>query len=69
MTNRIVGNLQDQATVESRVESGTAPDWVAAHWNTFRDGLLGERDDAPFPFFSVLNLSRTANHCTPQSRL
>jgi FPC/CPF motif-containing protein YcgG len=51
MTNCIVGNLQDQATVEERVESGAAPDWVTAHWNTFRDGLLGERNDAPFPCF------------------
>lgn len=54
MTDRIVGQLQDQATVESRVASGAAPDWVAAHWNTFRDGLLGERNDTPFPcFFGV----------------
>jgi len=54
VTDRIVGGLQDQATVEERVESGAAPDWVAAHWHTFRDGLLGERNDAPFPcFFGV----------------
>ena len=54
MTDRIAGGLQDQATVEERVESGAAPDWVAAHWKTFRDGLLGERNDAPFPcFFGV----------------
>lgn len=51
MTDRIVGCLQDQATVEERVESGTAPDWVASHWNTFRDGLLGKRNDTPFPCF------------------
>jgi FPC/CPF motif-containing protein YcgG len=51
MSNRIVGELQEQATVEARVESGAAPDWVAAHWNTFRDGLLGERNDTPFPCF------------------
>lgn len=51
MPDRIVGSLQDQATVAERVESGAAPDWVAAHWNTFRDGLLGERNDTPFPCF------------------
>lgn len=52
MTDRIVGGLRTQATVESRVESGAAPAWVRAHWNSFREGLLGERNDTPFPCFS-----------------
>ncbi|ERG97185.1 YqcI/YcgG family protein [Haloquadratum walsbyi] len=51
MTDRVAGNLQTQATVENRVESGAAPDWVAAHWNSFRDGLLGERNESPFPCY------------------
>jgi len=51
MTEPVVGNLVDQETVATRVESGAAPDWVAAHWNTFRAGLLGERNDTPFPCF------------------
>ena len=51
MTDRIVGGLRTQATVESRVESGAAPGWVRAHWNSFREGLLGERNDTPFPCF------------------
>lgn len=51
MTNSIVGGLQTQATVEARVESGEAPDWVTAHWNSFREGLLGARNDSPFPCF------------------
>jgi len=51
MAERIVGQLRTQATVEARVESGVAPDWVAAHWNSFRDGLLGERNGTPFPCF------------------
>jgi len=54
MTNSIVGELQTQATLEARVESGEAPDWVAAHWNSFREGLLGERNGSPFPcYFGV----------------
>ncbi|RQG95519.1 YqcI/YcgG family protein [Natrarchaeobius chitinivorans] len=54
MASPIVGGLCDQATVEKRVESGAAPDWVGAHWNTFRDGLLGERNESPFPcYFGV----------------
>ncbi|WP_436928429.1 YqcI/YcgG family protein [Halosimplex halobium] len=51
MTARVVGHLVDQETVAARVESGAAPDWVAAHWRTFREGLLGERNDTPFPCF------------------
>ena len=51
MTDRVVGRLRDQATVERRVASGDAPDWVDAHWHSFRDGLLGERNDTPFPCF------------------
>jgi FPC/CPF motif-containing protein YcgG len=51
MTEPVVGNLVDQETVAARVDSGAAPDWVAAHWNTFSDGLLGERNDTPFPCF------------------
>lgn len=51
MTDRLIGTLQDQATLEERVASGEAPDWVAAHWETFRNGLLGERNDTPFPCF------------------
>ena len=51
MTERLLGTLQDQATLEERVASGEAPDWVAAHWETFRNGLLGEQNDTPFPCF------------------
>lgn len=54
MTSRIVGGLREQSTVESRVRAGDTPGWVADHWNSFRDGLLGERNNAPFPcFFGV----------------
>jgi FPC/CPF motif-containing protein YcgG len=59
MPNGIVGGLQEQATVEANIKSGKFPDWVTAHWKTFRDGLLGERNDTPFPCFfgtkSVVN--------------
>ena len=45
------GNIYDRATIAERVDSGRAPDWVAAHWRTFRDGLLGERNGTPLPCF------------------
>jgi len=51
MTEPVVGGLREQETVAERVDSGEAPEWVAAHWRTFRDGLLGERNGTPFPCF------------------
>ena len=51
MTERVVGGLVDQSTLERRVAAGDAPEWVAAHWTSFRDGLLGERNGTPFPCF------------------
>ena len=51
MTDAVVGGLVDQETLVARVDEGLAPDWVAAHWDTFSEGVLGERDGAPFPCF------------------
>ena len=51
MVEPIVGSLHDQETVARRVDSGEAPEWVAEHWRTFRDGLLGTRNETPFPCF------------------
>jgi FPC/CPF motif-containing protein YcgG len=51
MSQPVVGNLVSQETVRARVAAGDAPAWVADHWQTFRDGLLGERNETPFPCF------------------
>ena len=51
MTEPVVGNLADQSALETRVESGEAPGWVADHWRTFSEGLTGERNGTPFPCF------------------
>jgi hypothetical protein len=51
MADRISGRLLEQETLARRVESGDAPDWVADHWTSFRDGLLGERNGSPFPCY------------------
>ena len=61
MADRIVGRLQDQATVEARVEAGKAPDWVAAHWRSFQDGLLGERHSSPFPCYFGIDSVRNGD--------
>mgnify|MGYP006284717093 FL=1 len=51
--------LLDQETLAARVEAGDVPDWVAAHWTSFRDGLLGERNGSPFPcFFGVESVEK-----------
>ena len=51
--------LLDQETLARRVDAGEAPDWVAAHWTSFREGLLGERNGSPFPcFFGVESVEK-----------
>jgi len=51
MVDRISGRLLEQETLARRVESGEVPDWVADHWTSFRDGVLGERNGSPFPCY------------------
>lgn len=49
-----IQSLVDHETMQARVEDGDAPDWVVDHWETFTAGMLGERNDTPFPcFFGV----------------
>ncbi|WP_424018909.1 YqcI/YcgG family protein [Halorientalis pallida] len=46
--------LLDQETLADRAAAGDLPDWGIDHWESFRDGLLGERNGSPFPcFFGV----------------
>ncbi|WP_158056804.1 YqcI/YcgG family protein [Halorussus halophilus] len=46
--------LLDQSAVERRVEAGTLPAWAVAHYESFHEGILGERNDTPFPcYFGV----------------
>jgi len=51
MADRISGRLLTQATLARRVDAGTVPDWVVDHWTSFRDGLTGEHNGAPFPCY------------------
>jgi hypothetical protein len=51
--------LLDQSTLEARVESGAYPDWVRGHWESFYEGLTGERDGSPFPCFFGAESVRT----------
>ncbi|WP_049969244.1 YqcI/YcgG family protein [Haladaptatus cibarius] len=50
--------LMNQATVQRRIDSGRVPDWGVEHYESFRDGLLGERNDAPFPCYFGIETER-----------
>jgi uncharacterized protein len=50
--------LMDQATVRHRVDLGRVPDWGVDHYESFRDGLLGERNGAPFPCYFGIETER-----------
>ncbi|WP_276301527.1 YqcI/YcgG family protein [Halorussus lipolyticus] len=50
--------LMDQSTVRGRVESGALPDWAIDHYESFREGLLGERNDTPFPCYFGVEMER-----------
>ncbi|EFW93620.1 hypothetical protein ZOD2009_00715 [Haladaptatus paucihalophilus DX253] len=43
--------LMDQTTIRRRIDSGVVPDWGVEHYESFRNGLLGERNDTPFPCY------------------
>ena len=43
--------LMDQDTLVERIDASELPEWVEAHWKTFREGLLGQRNGTPFPCF------------------
>ncbi|USZ68255.1 YqcI/YcgG family protein [Halorussus salilacus] len=46
--------LLDQQAVEARVERGDLPDWAVAHYESFHEGILQERNGTPFPcYFGV----------------
>ncbi|SIS12472.1 YqcI/YcgG family protein [Natronorubrum thiooxidans] len=49
-----VQSLMDQETLDQRVRDGDTPEWVTDHWASFQEGLLGERNESPFPcYFGV----------------
>ncbi len=50
--------LMDQATIRRRVDSGRVPDWGVDHYESFRDGLLGERNGTPFPCYFGIETER-----------
>ena len=50
------GVLLDQETLHGRLED--APDWLAEHYRTFRESMLGERDGSPFPCYFGIEVER-----------
>ena len=53
-----VHSLLDQRTLRRRVESGALPEWAVAHYESFREGLLGERNGTPFPCYFGVEMER-----------
>lgn len=51
MSNSVVGSLSEQAALVEAINAGEVPAWVKRHWQTFRTGLLGERNETSFPCF------------------
>ncbi len=51
MANTVVNELCTQSTLEQAVDNSRVPAWVEQHWKTFREGLLGSRNETPFPCF------------------
>ena len=43
--------LVDQETLATRVAGGEYPEWARRHWETFYEGVTGERDGSPFPCY------------------
>ncbi|WP_418286513.1 YqcI/YcgG family protein [Halorubrum sp. DTA46] len=50
------GVLLDQEALHDRL--GDAPDWLQAHYRTFRESMLGERDGSPFPCYFGIEVER-----------
>jgi hypothetical protein len=44
-----VGSLLDQETLHDLRDADALPAWARAHYDSFREALLGEHDGAPFP--------------------
>lgn len=51
-------SLLDQTTVAERVRAGETPGWVRRHFETFTDGLTGERNGSRFPCHFGTNAAR-----------
>ncbi|WP_101295017.1 YqcI/YcgG family protein [Halegenticoccus soli] len=50
--------LLDQPTLGERVDAGSLPEWVVAHYESFRASMLGDRDGAPFPCYFGIEAER-----------
>jgi len=50
------GVLLDQKTLHDRLDD--APGWLQDHYRTFRESMLGERDDSPFPCYFGIEVER-----------
>lgn len=58
MNEPAVHALMDQETVRHRVASEKLPEWGIAHYENFRETVLGDRNGAPFPCYFGIDTER-----------
>ena len=51
--------LMDQDTIQHRVASQQLPEWGIAHYENFRETLLGEHNGTPFPCYFGIETERS----------
>jgi hypothetical protein len=56
-----VQSLLTQSELHDRLDAGDLPDWAQAHYESFREGLLGERNDSPFPCYFGIESERNGD--------
>jgi hypothetical protein len=54
-------SLLTQAELHDRLAADDLPSWAVDHYESFREGLLGERDGAPFPCYFGIESERNGD--------
>ncbi|MFC4357299.1 YqcI/YcgG family protein [Halobium salinum] len=62
MNEAETGALLDQETLHDRQTAGYLPDWAVEHYDSFREGMLGERDGEPFPCYFGVESERAGDN-------
>ncbi len=56
------GVLLEQSELRTLIDAGDASDWAVDHYETFRDSMLGERGDHPFPCYFGIESERNGDN-------
>jgi FPC/CPF motif-containing protein YcgG len=61
MNEPALGSLWEQTTVHRRLREGSLPPWAVDHYESYREGLLGERDGQPFPCYFGIEVEQAGD--------